>query len=279
MKFNKSIAGVYYTATNEDAFVYTLREDGRFAGTSGSTSFGENREVVALSGWQMTGKSGCLMSEVIGGKWIDITDGWNITGNKVTYSKRQAQELVDGIIKNNKQILCNNILCARYRERLTVEQRQTLYNLQTRLVERNKSLQDSELVKVSSVGVPSGYSELEDYLNSFMQSGGIGSVSIVSIVIIAAVIAAASTTAYLCYKRYYDESEQDVKYSNELTKALTSKLTNEEYQQLLQETRGIVTKASIRARLNGSSRMLLHAGVAILAVGLLMKFNKSKQNG
>ena len=95
MKFNIKIAGIYYTATNEYAITYWMRDDRSFAGVSASSSFGENRITVALSGWQETStKSGCLMSETIDGYWIDITDGWSVTGYNVNYSVSRAQELV-----------------------------------------------------------------------------------------------------------------------------------------------------------------------------------------
>ena len=277
MKFNIKIAGIYYTATNEYAITYWMRDDRSFAGVSASSSFGENRITVALSGWQETStKSGCLMSETIDGYWIDITDGWSVTGYNVNYSVSRAQELVNGIIKNNETILCNNILCARYSNKLTEAQKRTLYELQSRLNARNEALLNKELVSVSTVGAPSGYAELEGYLTSFMQSGGVGSLSIATIVIVATVIVAAGTAAYLCYKKYYDESVQDVKYSNELTKVLASKLTDEEYQQLMRETRNIVTKASIRSRLNGGMR-LVYFGAALLAGGALLYYlNKRK---
>lgn len=277
MKFNTGISGKYYTATDNSAITYVLRDDGRFAGTGGSTDLGENRVTVMLSGWQMNSKSGTTMSETISGEWIDIADGWTPTGNKITYSKRQAQALVDGIINNNEKVLCNNIICARFRNKLTAEQKTQLYNLQTRLVARNDALQNDNLVKVSTIGTPKGYSELEDYLTSFMESGGVGSVSLVTIVIVAAVLTGAATAAYFCYKKYYDESEQDVKYSNELTKILTSKLTDEEYEMLKEETRGIVTRASIRSRLGAAGKYFIYGGIALLVgFSLLRYFNKNK---
>lgn len=180
-------------------------------------------------------------------------------------SSAQAQGVIDTILKNNRTIIENNLVCARFTYKLTTEQKKQLYDLQTRLTERNNALLKNEYVTTETVAAPEGYNQLENYLNTFMSSGGIGSVT-VAIVVAAVVVASLSTAAYYAYKYYADQSEQDVKYSNELTKILTEKLTDEEYQQLLSETKGIVTKARLKARFSSSTLWYI-AGAALLAAG------------
>ena len=92
----------------------------------------------------------------------------------------------------------------------------------------------------------------------------IGVATWVVVVIAATVLAATATAAYFTYKSLADESEKDVKFSKELTSTLVNKLTEEEYQQLLQETKGLLTKSKIKGLIRGGSSV---AKVALLIVG------------
>lgn len=181
----------------------------------------------------------------------NVTNEWYSNGKKKIQfiSDQSAQKLVDTIITNNQIILCNNLLCARFANKLNERQRNDIRGLQERLQQRNNALQAEGLVRVDSTGKPGGYAELSPYLDRLMSGEAIGFATWVTIIIYATVIAGLGTAAYYGYKAIADESERDVKYSKELTNILTSKLTDEEYQQLLSETRGIVTKAKIKSTL------------------------------
>lgn len=276
MTFNKSISGKYYTNAGHasEALVYAyIPETGIFRGAGVE----EQASTVILTGWQTTSLKGATMSQLTSGEYIDITDGWQPTGERLQYSRVQAQELLNQIIENNKVILCNNLICARFAGKLTNEQKTTLYNLQSRLNNRNKAMQDNELVTVSTTSAPTGYVELQDYLDSFMSNkGSIGIVisTTVAIVIGATVIAAAATAAYFAFRYYAAESTRDVKFSNDLTKALTTKLTDAEYNQLMKETKGMVTKAALLNRLGTTTKWWLVAGLAAAGYVVYRKFIK-----
>lgn len=271
MRFEKSTAGLNYKASSQDAVIYTLRSDGAFAGTGAALDGGGDSEVVTATGWVTTSRKGNPMTQIISGEWICVWDGWMALDKVQIYSTKQAQKLVDTIIANDQRILENNLICARFAHKLTSAQKQQLYNLQARLNSRNEELLNGGLVTPKTQSAPEGYAELQSYLDSFMSRGGVGSLT-VAIVISAIVVASLATAAYFCYRYYASESEQDVKFSDELTKTLTSKLTEEEYEQLLEETRGIVTKAKIRQRFRSSTKWLIVAAVAIGAGFLLSKF-------
>lgn len=269
--FFKSAAGMIRQANSAEAYTYERGTDGIFRGVG--VALGENgaTEQVTLTGWACirTGKN--TMYQTTTGEYIDLNEGWSLAGNATLYSQSQAQSLVNKIIRNNARILENNLICARFAHKLTSAQQKQLYNLQARLNSRNEELLNGGLVTPKTQASPEGYAELQSYLDSFMSRGGVGSLT-VAIVISAIVVASLATAAYFCYRYYASESEQDVKFSDELTKTLTSKLTEEEYEQLLSETRGIVTKAKIRQRFKSSTRWLIVSAVAIGAGFLLSKF-------
>lgn len=192
-----------------------------------------------------------------------------VSKSNATYTQAQAQDIINGIIRNNKYILNNNLLCARFANKLSKQQRQTLYNLQYRLEQRNDALKNDELLSNQQEGYPEGYAEFSKDLESFMKNPGIGvALSTTAIIcIVATVVGALSTAAYFAYKAYYEESEADIKYSKELTAALQSKLTEQEYQQLLEETAGILTKQRISqqiASIGGNIKNLLLLGLGLL---------------
>lgn len=102
----------------------------------------------------------------------------------------------------------------------------------------------------------------------------VGVATWVVVVVAAAVIAGLGTAAYFTYKSLADESERDVKFSKELTATLVNKLTEEEYQQLLNETKGLLTRSKIKGLLRGSTGV---AKAALLAVGGYMIYKLIRQ--
>ena len=231
--------------------------------------------IFTLTGWVwMNGDILYLQTLEQPNTYIQLTqdnDTWEYLGassKSVTVS--QAQDIINGIIRNNQYILNNNLLCARFANKLTKQQRQTLYNLQYRLEQRNEALKNDELLSAQSEGYPEGYSEFGAELESFMRNPGIGLVTLSATAIIcisAVVVGALSTAAYFAYKAYYEESAQDVKYSRQLTETLQAKLTEEEYRQLLQETAGLLTKQRISqqiASIGGNLKNLLLVGLGLL---------------
>jgi hypothetical protein len=171
-------------------------------------------------------------------------------------SARDAQRFVDGVIKNNARILENNLLCARFADQLTEDEKAEVRELQNRMALRNQQLLTDGMVSEQALGSPPGYSDLVMYLEKLMNNvSGVGVViSATGVVVISAVVVAAvSLAAYFAYKAMYNESKEDVKFSDELTKKLTSVLTEEEYQQLLDETQGMVTKAKISGRFSNTA--------------------------
>lgn len=231
--------------------------------------------LFTLTGWAwMDGDIIYLQTLEQPNTYIQLTQDnttWEFLGrSSKAVTVRQAQDIINGIIRNNQYILNNNLLCARFVNKLTLQQRQTLYNLQYRLEQRNEALKNDELLKNQQEGYPEGYSEFGSELESFMRNPNIGVVTLSATAIIcisAVVIGALSTAAYFAYQAYYKESEQDVKYSRELTEALQAKLTEEEYRQLLQETAGLLTRQKISqqiASLGGNLKNLLLVGLGLL---------------
>lgn len=245
--------------------------------------------IFTLTGWTwMNGKTIYLQTLEQPNTYIRLTQDnntWEYLGksNKnITYN--QAQDVINGIIRNNQYILNNNLLCARFANKLTKTERQMLYNLQSRLEQRNEALNNDELLRNKQEGYPEGYVEFGDYLESFMRAPNIGVVTLSTTAVIwiaAVVVTSLSTAAYFAYQAYFKESEQDVKYSKQLTQTLQAKLTEEEYRQLLQETAGLLTKQRIRqqiASIGGNLKNLLLVGLGLLIALRAPQWIKTAQN-
>lgn len=265
MKFDSNYSGKYYQL--KDGEVYVLRGDGRYA-YAGATTGGV--VSVQLTGYYGTGSDGNAMYQTTGGGYIRLADGWQYQAYSPIkqYTQKDAQKLVNTIIKNNARILENNLVCARFANKLSEEQQWELVGLQSRLESRNEKLLEDGLCVNQKVSTPPGYADLQGYLSSFMAGDAVASATI-TLVVVAIVLASMSVAAYFAYKYLAAESEKDVKYSDELTKVLTEKLTDEEYQQLLDETNGIVTKAKLSSKLGnglGWAKWLLlgAAGLALI---------------
>lgn len=257
----------------EDGILYEY-SNGVLAGSG----IGSQSLRVVLTGYTVVSSRGTTGYQTSSGYYIVMSDGWEQVGTApvAQYSETQAQALVNKIIKNNKLILSNNLLCARFANKLTYEQQAAVRGLQSRLNARNAALQADGLTKDIQTSYPAGYAELSAYMDALMSGEAVGIATWAVIVIAAVVIAGMGTAAYFAYKNYADESEKDVKYSKELTQILTSKLTEEEYQQLLSETKGIVTKARIKQAL-GTSWSWLRYGALAVAVVAGYKLIKSKK--
>ena len=225
----------------------------QYDGSLYGTAVGGQNVRVSLTGYSVTSKKGTVAYQTSSGYYIVLDEGWEHIGTApiAQYSESQAQALVNKIIKNNKTIICNNLLCARYASRFSESEQAQIRSLQARLQARNESLQAGGLTKDIQTQYPAGYAELSAYLDALMAGEAIGVAvsTIVWIVVACVVVAGMGTAAYFAYKSLADESEKDVKFSKELTAKLVSKLTPEEYEQLKQETKGIVTKAKIKSSL------------------------------
>lgn len=279
MLFNQSYSGQYYQL--QGGQVYILRGDGRFAyaGADSSGIVG-----VQLTGYYMQGADSNNMYQTTGGGWIKLADGWKNTGYATLryYSAKDAQYYVDKIVKANAQILQNNLFCARFASKLSNDEQFMLYNLQMRLESRNNSLQNDGLCSDLKISTPPGYSQLDGSLSWFMNAYAngvpIGAVISVSTIIIAAVvISSLATAAYFAYKYLASEAEKDVKYSEELTKTLMQKLTPEEYQQLLSETQGIVTKSKLSAQFKGGLGVIKWGLIAVAGLALYKVFKNQNE--
>ena len=207
---------------------------------------------------------------------VDLNDpDWSFSTGAIkapSYTQSQAQALVQKIINNNKDITRCNMLCARYADRFSQTQLAQIKALQQRVMARNKALQDQGLTQNVKTGYPEEYAELSPYLAKIMEDQSIGIATWVVVVIAATVIAATATAAYFAYKSLADESERDVKFSKELTATLVNKLTPEEYQQLFNETKGMLTKSKIKSLVKGSwgtLKYVIMGGAALYAFYLL----------
>ena len=274
MNYDATYTGQAYVAGN-DSTLYEyiggyLRGSGAVANFD-TTSY-INRPIVTLTGYTVTTKSGNIGYQCTNGYYIMLSEGWTRNGSAsvASHSTRQAQSLVDEIMQANKQILCNNLLCARYAHLLTAQQQQQVRDLQRRLEIRNQSLQDDNLVQVTETNYPAGYNDLAPYLERLMSGEAVG-LAITTWIIVGAIVIGAATAAYYTYKKFADEAKQDVKFSKELTKTLTTKLTEAEYQQLLDETAGIVTKRRILASIGSTGKKMLIAGAALLGAAILVR--------
>ena len=265
MGYEAQYKGVVLQGT--DLPLYTLRADGNMASAYGATGA---TMYVTLTGYTQKSKRGNLHYQTTDGYFIYLPDGWTeyTSVNVPTYSQTQAQALVDKIIKNNIAITQNNLVCARYASRFSPEQQQLIRDLQNRVVARENALKNEGLCTDIQTSFPRGYVELEPYLAALMNGQAIGLATWAICVIAASVILVTSTAAYFAYRAFANESENDVKYSKELTKTLTEKLTEEEYQQLLNETKGIVTKSRLKQAISSYGNIAKWAlfGIAGFAI-------------
>lgn len=279
IEFNLDSAGSILKLINADGQLRSTPKLG--SGTVYTLSSKDIGKTVTLTGNIMP-LSGTYLYQTTLGTWIssDNSASWEYVGKSGSKTPSETQSIINKLIENNKRIVENNLLCARFANKLTSEEKKSLYALQVRLDERNQQLMNDQLLQSQKESTPAGYSNFANYLSNFMQSQSVGSIT-ATIIIAAVVIAAMSTAAYWLYQYYYGESVKDVQFSDDLTKKLTAKLTAEEYQQLMKETNGLVNKAVVSERFSS----FLKGGVTKLAIfGVLgyLGYNyikKQKQNG
>lgn len=274
--FNSKYAGQYYQMQGGEVFTRTSVGVYKYAGV-----VTDSVAVVQLTGNYEVSARGNAMYQTTSGGWINLSSGWKYQAYAPIrmYSAKDAQYYVDRLIKNNARILENNLLCVRFLDKLDADQRLTLRELQSRLEVRNETLLSDGLVEGQKVSTPPGYSDLALYLQNFMNTiDGVGAiVSTSTIVVVAIVVASLATAAYFAYRALYQESAEDVKYSDELTKTLMEKLTPEEYQQLMEETQGVVTKAKLNAKFGGALAGLKWGLVAIAGYIVYDYFKKGNK--
>lgn len=280
--YDKSKAGNMYRLAG--GILYELGTDNRFRGTSAARSDGDGTyadvEYVQLSGAYTVSQMGNTMWQTYkpSNRWIDLKDGWVEYDHSgvPTISEAKAQEIINGMIKNNIHITENNLFCARYADKLTSDQRKQIAQLQKRVMDRQDALRNDGLVYDIQESYPRGYADLEPYLAKLMKSEGIGIVWWAACIIAALVVGGLAAASYFIYRDLFEESKEDVKWSDELTAKLLEKLTPEEFEQLKNETAGIVTKARIRAKL-GSWGTILKVAAILVAGAFAYKFFTNKQ--
>ena len=274
--FNVTYAGAVYRGTG---FLYWIDDNGNFKSVGVSYNGQDLGYSVALTGYWVKSVKGSIGWQTTIGRYIILSENWEKVGvisiNK--YSQSRAQALVDKIIKNNIQIVQNNLVCARYANKFTAEQQELIRDLQRRADSRRNDLKDDGLCSNVQTSYPKGYADLSGYLDKLMHYESIGIATWAVVVIVATVIAATATAAYFAYKSLADESEKDVKFSKELTAILAEKLTPEEYQQLLDETKGIVTKSKIKQAIRTSANWLMYAAVAVGGFAIYRLIKQRKQ--
>lgn len=278
MAFQATYQGKVYAKTNGtlydflDGYLKGVQVSGEVDGQAVG-----DRVQVALTGYSVVSKKGVTGYQTRSGQYIILSEGWQEIGQVAIaqYSQSQAQALANKIIKNNQQIIRNNLLCARFASKLTESQQAAVRQLQMRLQARNSALQAEDLTKDVRTGYPTEYAALSGYLDALMQGEAIGIATWVVVVIAVTVLAATATAAYYAYKKLAEESEADLKYSKELTATLVSKLTPEEYQQLLDETKGMLTKSKIKQLISSNSKWLLLAAGGILAAVVIDRIRRA----
>ena len=119
---------------------------------------------------------------------------------------------------------------------------------------------------------------LSNFMVSMQTGAPIGAVvSISTIVIAAVIIASLSTAAYFAYKYIASEAEKDVKFSDDLTKTLVAKLTKEEFEQLMEETNGIVTRQKILSSIGGGLGFVKFGLLAVAGLAIYKTFKDYKK--
>ena len=258
--YNSAYVGGEFTT---DAYYVGSADLSRFVAADSSMASDDRTHI--LTGFYFVGNNNI---------WYQDTLGYWVTGGNFTQQLQangNGQNLVNTIINNNIRIYENNLLCAYAAKYMTADDVQLLTDLQNRLLIRNQALQNKDLTTNVQESYPKGLINLYARLENIVNNNKVGVVVSTSamIVISAVVIASVSAAAYFAYMAFANESEEDVKYSDELTAKLVSKLTPEELEQLYKETEGIVTKARLKEKFGtiagvGSTLLWLLAGGALI---------------
>ena len=270
LSYNRDFCGVTIRTQN----VYTMHGIlNRFVASSTGQNF-----TCTLSGFYFSGQSGLWM-QTTDSEWVLNTESEFIGQSTYQITIEDAQKIIDTITANDKRIYENNLICARFADRLTDEQRNQLTLLQGRLSLRDTAIRLNTNLRDKKESYPQGYIEFYDRLQQI--TGGVGIViSTTAMIIISAVVLAGMATAvYFAFRSWCNESIRDVKYSDELTKTLLEKLTPEEYARLKKETGGMITKAKLSGRFAGASGLFKWVLIGVGCGFLYNSYKKRKQKG
>lgn len=270
MYFNANAAGLKVRAN-------TSYYDGGFIGEAviqnGNGGFPVDAgTVVTLTGWYFFIQDyTCYYIVEYPGYYINI-ESWSVTGTIQAKTQAQAQSLINELLKNNQYIFENNLLLARYANRLNLSEKNTLYGLQKRLEQRDNMLREADVFSEMQEARIMGYSNYESYLNQFMrshkQSVGLVISTTTAIMVGVVVIGSLATAAYYAFKAAYEESKQDVELSRKMLQIFEKyQMSEEDIAIIQQETQGIVTKRVLMEKINnwlGNSKMLIVGGLAVL---------------
>lgn len=262
LQYNKAIAGMQFTSNAYYAASGSLE---RFV--SVDSDLASDTRVHILTGFYIN--SGWSSSKYL---FLDTYGYWVEGGQEIgtAVATGNGQDYVNEIIRNNKHIYENNLLCAFASKYMTEDDKYTLQELQKRLLIRNEALENNELTTQRKKSFPTEYSAFYSKLESITNAKIGALISGTAMIVIAAVvIAAVGAAAYFAYQAFAAESAEDVKFSDELTAKLVSKLTKEELAQLYEETGGIVTSARLKEKFGtiagfGSTLFWVLGGAALL---------------
>lgn len=245
----------------------------RFVGASSGEQF--NR---ILSGYYCNGQSGIWL-QVTTGEWVLNSECEITQKQQYSITAEYVQKMLNTIMANNKRIYENNLVCSRFASRLDESDRYKLAMLQERLTLRDTAIRLNANITDKKESYPKGYIECYNYLQQI--TGGVGVVvSTTAMIIIGAVVVASMAVAvFFAFRAWAIESEDDVKYSDDLTQTLLSKLTDEEYQQLKKETAGLITKAKLKGRFAGASGFAKWILIGVGCGFLYKSYKNRKQKG
>ncbi|MDR1544469.1 MAG: hypothetical protein LBS50_08710 [Prevotellaceae bacterium] len=265
---------------NAGAIIYVQYNDNNYIDKElGSSEIGT---IVNCTGAYIPLNDGSTIYQTEGGFWANIrqnNNDWKFVSRTVSaISITTAQDYINATLANNASIFENNLFCARFASKLNNSEKQVLFGLQTRLMQRNEMIKNSAEIESKVESYPNGYIKWESQLNAFMQDPYINSVT--TLIIISCVILFVTITSIVLYKKIYSESKNDVKFSKNLTRTLESRLTKEEREQLYNETAGLITAARIKEKTKSIAGGLSFGLIAI-AAGLffLPSILNEKNNG
>ncbi len=260
--------------SNKGGEVYIANNSNCVVQITGSGFTVNSGTTVTLTGWH---DGDYYYIEEMPGYFVELSSvsGWTQFKGTSYKSQAQAQEVVNGLLKNNQYIFENNLLLARYSSKLSKQEMATLYLLQKRLERREQQLREADVFSEMQEARIMGYSNYQGYLDRFMTDYTNGAIGLVisttaAIIIGAVVVASLSTAAYFAFKAAYEESKQDVELSRKMMKIFEKyNMTEADIQTITKETQGIVTRKVIMEKINnflGNTKMLL-IGAGLLYIG------------
>jgi len=186
-----------------------------------------------------------------------------------------ANQIINGILSNNKTILENNLLCAALIDKMDVanvdipdDYRKQLYSLQTELQKRNDHLNDSVFISKKELATPQGFNQYGPTLTNFMNDPGLGIAPVVIYIVVSVVFGMlVSGIIYLLFKKDYTDSKSHLVISQDLTKALAT-LSPEAKAEVIKDLEGQVDAAYIAGKTEGSGSGILKT-VSYVAAGFI----------